>query len=241
MMMIMFDKKLLKMDFFKLHPTYIPFIGDKYSQYKILQIGESHYIGQTPDDEKYNLHYFEKWWNDECKELEDDYIAWFNTRDVITGNFFQGKNRSYPIFYNMIKSFSKVVLDREINSFQDSDRELYHYFSFMNFFQMPSLYHAKGFWKSIDIAAKKINDLELCSKIWNEAIIKSTQVVNDVIDVIQPELVIFTSKLAGDAYKHIMGDKTARCKIIFTCHPGSPWWYKSGRKTLEDEFVNFKK
>ena len=65
-----YDDKLEKLEWFKLHPQLKPFIGNNYDEYKILQIGESHYIDRTQDDDKFNICYFrDNWWNSSCDDL----------------------------------------------------------------------------------------------------------------------------------------------------------------------------
>ena len=54
-----YDDQLNHIDIYKLHPMLMPHIGTEYDKYRILHIGESHYINQTPDTEKYNIKYFE--------------------------------------------------------------------------------------------------------------------------------------------------------------------------------------
>ena len=54
-----YDSRLNEIDFFKIHPEYLPFIGDKFDEFKILQVGESHYIGQTPETEEFSIQYFQ--------------------------------------------------------------------------------------------------------------------------------------------------------------------------------------
>ena len=41
-----YESKLKEISFYKLHPEYIAFVGDKFEKYRILQVGESHFIPQ---------------------------------------------------------------------------------------------------------------------------------------------------------------------------------------------------
>ena len=71
-----YDDKLSGIEQFKLHPTFLPFVGDCYEEYRVLQIGESHYLNQDPDNEKYNLEYFlDRWWSSPCCEVLDDKLG----------------------------------------------------------------------------------------------------------------------------------------------------------------------
>ena len=62
-----YDKELKEIEFYKTHPEYLPFIGDLYDEFKILQVGESHYIGQTPETEEFSIAYFDNNWWHICK------------------------------------------------------------------------------------------------------------------------------------------------------------------------------
>lgn len=67
-----YDNDLNELVFFKMHPDYLPFIGDAFDKYRILIVGESHYIPQEPNNAKYHLDYFQKnRWDGNCLELYD--------------------------------------------------------------------------------------------------------------------------------------------------------------------------
>lgn len=51
------EKALSDIPFYQIHPEYKPFIGENFDKYQILLVGESHYIGQTPDNELFSLEY----------------------------------------------------------------------------------------------------------------------------------------------------------------------------------------
>ena len=66
-MKMQYDEALKKIDFYKVHPEYLPFVGFNFEEYRILQVGESHYIGQTPETEEFSVAYFaDYWWKDRC-------------------------------------------------------------------------------------------------------------------------------------------------------------------------------
>ena len=43
-----YSEKLKAIGFFRIHPSYLPFIGTEYEKYKLLQISESHYYIYCP-------------------------------------------------------------------------------------------------------------------------------------------------------------------------------------------------
>ena len=58
----MYDNKLLEIDFYKnsrIHKLMLPYIGSEYEKYKVLIVGESHYLRKDSDREK--VKDFNKW------------------------------------------------------------------------------------------------------------------------------------------------------------------------------------
>jgi hypothetical protein len=236
-----YDDKLKEIEMIRLHPTFLPYVGSLYEEYKILQIGESHYIGQTPKNEKYGIEYFEKWWSESCEELAKEYGGWFDTRHVVVDNFLDKQNVSYRIFTNFIKSFSKIVLEDELDYMTKEKTPLYRYAAFMNFFQMPSLYDATSFYESLDKSAKLAGDKSLAGNMWDEAVKHSVATVDAVIEIIKPRAIVFTSISAGNAYKENNGKYREDERVIFTSHPAYPFtWNKKlkslGRQTGKEVF-----
>ena len=121
-----FDK-LKQIDFYskEIHPELIPFVGTDYSKYRILQIGESHFISNYPEGshgKHGNVHNrtnvitlddFNGWWNGELSERLREQKGSFNTNGVV--NYYIGghRDRSDVIFTNPLKSFCKVVTPDE--------------------------------------------------------------------------------------------------------------------------------
>ena len=54
-----YDKELKEIEFYKIHPEYLPFVGDKYDEFKILHVGESHFIPQEKgSNDLFSIVYF---------------------------------------------------------------------------------------------------------------------------------------------------------------------------------------
>ena len=242
--------KLKQIDWFLRHPTLLPFVGDYYSQYRILHIGESHYLPQTKDNIKFNINYFNtNWWTTQCDNEFQDWKGWFNTASVLYDYLDGHKSRAHNIFNNVVKSFSKVILNKEISHISLSDKQLHKNFAFMNFYQMPSLRRGLKYWDSLIESAKSVNNTELAGKVFNECVNISTQVVDDVIDILKPNIVVFTSISAGNAYKDYNGKHKDDDNIIYTSHPSSSFsWNKtlkslngiSGQEVLEEGLAKLK-
>ena len=238
--------------FYQQHPEYKPFIGNNFDKYRLLQIGESHYIGQNDTNAPFSLEYFDKWWTERCADLyehPDGYPetkcwgSWYNTRDVM-GRFLNRNQSNYSIFMNMIRAFDKAIGGLPACG---DEKQKYHYFAFMNFFQMPSLYQGLSFEDSLYKAAKETDDP---ATVYKRAVEESCTVLDKVIQVLEPNAVVFTSKAAYRAYCNHKGEMADRDKrIINTVHPCCSWWNRpikrfngrTGKEELEralDELLN---
>lgn len=241
-----YNDDLAKVEYYKNRPDYIPFIGDKYDQFRILQVGESHYIGQKYDEskiDKYDIEYMvSKWWNNDTKELDKEYEGWYNTQSVIRNYMSGNRRKGHIIFTNFLKSFSKVVLHEEISKINYDESRKYEYLAFMNFYQMPAIYYGMKYWDSLDKSAQKIGNTSIASKVWNETVEHSSEVLDSVIGIIKPKVIAFTSISAYYAYKnykekHGMLLDTER--FIVSDHPGCSWWNRVKRghtHTSREEF-----
>lgn len=243
-MNLKYDESLKQIEFYKIHPEYFPFIGDNFDEFRILQVGESHYIGQSDAYAPFGLEEFDKWWIDRCDDIYEHpdgdpetkcWGSWYNTREVM-GRFLYKNQRNYSIFMNMIRAFDDTVggLPK-----CDDEKQKYHYFAFMNFFQMPSLYQGISFEDSLYKAAKETDDP---AAVYIRAVEKSCEVLDKVTEILQPNAVVFTSKAAYKAYCSHKGEMVKQDKrIINTVHPCCSWWNRpikrldgrTGRQELE--------
>lgn len=247
------EKALDSIGFYQFHPEYKPFVGEKYDQYRILQVGESHYIGQKAGSEtdEFPITYFEKWWEDHCDRLyewpdpdpkEGNWGGWYNTRGVVENFIANRSTGGYNIFANMLRVFDSVYGSGQV--YMDAEaRQRYHYFAFMNFFQMPSLYRGKKYWTALLQSAQKQGNERLAYEMWEKAVEVSADTLDKVIDILKPEIIIFTSVSAYDAYRSKHADDP---RIIKATHPCSPWWNRkhgndglSGRERLEQRLIAF--
>lgn len=242
-----YDSNLTEIPFYKIHPEYLPFIGDHYDQYKVLHIGESHYIDQkwNPEvnDEVTILDFF-NWFEDPCLPVSEKFHWWYNTRDVVY-NYLNGKrHKGHQIFTNLTKSFDKIVLQKEMGKATTESCMDYNYFAFMNFYQMPSIYNGISYWSSLEKSAQKLNRLLYANQIYEVTAKKSSQIVDEVIDIIKPEMIIFTSQSAFKAYAKF-GKYAKEDFVIYTVHPGCAWWNRplkrfqglTGKEKLEQEMM----
>ena len=248
--MTSYDEKLKnEVPFYKAHEEYLPFIGKYYSEdspYKILQIGESHFLGYEKGS-KIKKTLFDGWWDGDLKEeLKGMKDSWFTTRKVLENYINDNSTKSHGIFDNILKEFESVVLKSDSHN-----RDNYNYFSFMNFYQMPSPNKGINYTKAIysNFGEDKGNE------IWYRCAAESIKVVDKVIEILKPKLIVFTSKEAYTYYKkyaegcdyknniYVSGKYSNDPRIKYVCHPGSAWWNKKrkNKKTYREEFDEYLK
>lgn len=229
---------------YRVHPEYLPFIGKDYEKYRILLVGESHYVNQSAHSSTVTLTDFDSWWDEPCPKVSMGSEGWFNTRQVVENYKSGDKGGKYGIFTNIIKSFSKVVLGEEIHRISLDKKQLIDCFAFMNFFQMPALYSKMKYWNSLVKSAKLLGDKSLADEVWNKSVAVSSGVLNDVIDILKPKLVVFVSVSAGKAYQNSCGaNSSIDTDIVYTSHPARPFsWNKPlpslNGKTGKEVFEN---
>lgn len=240
-----YDSKLLEIDFYRYHREYLPYIGEHYEKYKVLHVGESHYIClDKTNEEKYNLDYFrENWFNSNCEEILQLDEGAYNTRDVLCDYLeygLTGKRRYNNIFQNFINTFidSGVCKEEDL----ENKRELYKNMAFINFMQMPALYDGKSLYTSF-ITNSQHSSVS-ADEMWEYVARKSTEIFDQVVEIIEPKLIVFTSSQARDAYMKNGGKYSEIDDILYLCHPGCSWWNrsngsrKSSREQLEEVLKN---
>lgn len=233
--------------FFRIHPEYKPFVGSEYEKYKVLIVGESHYIGQEYDAEtkdKYDVKYFlDNWLESSCNEMYKDYPDYFNTRKVIENYMNGNRTKGHLIFTNIIKSFSKIVLGEEISSISNESGKKFNCLAFMNFFQMPAIYKGKKYWSSLVMSSNKLKNRQLADELWSKVVDKSVSTLDYVIEMLKPEKVFMFSKSAYEAYINNQNCKY-KDKVISLDHAGCPWWHKSKKncsKSSKEIFEDYLK
>ena len=127
--------ELSQIRFYKLHPSYIPFVGSDYDTYRILHIGESHYCGAM-DAERFGIDYFSRWFDEPCAEVECGLLQNNITRRVAKGVVDEGDR--FSVFDNILRSFLKVVAEEESPHISKCNRCRYNYFAFMNYYPFPA-------------------------------------------------------------------------------------------------------
>ena len=249
-MKLTYDEALKKNNFYQIHPEYLPFVGDRFATFKILHVGESHFIPQQVDEpDVFPITYFQNWWEDACEELKNcqqknchnkegyKWGGWFRTKSVVENYLSGERTRSHGIFTEMVKVFATVCQNRTIPHIDNDEGKNYDYFAFMNFFQMPALYAGMKYWTSLKKSALKSGMTKNQAKSYAEKVLDDTvrissHVLDEVIGILNPSIVIFTSKSAAEAYN---GKYKNTPKLITAVHPASPHWHitKNGQSGKE--------
>lgn len=248
--------------FYQYHESYLPFIGDEYEKYKILQIGETHYLNQSDDlsvKDDYSFDYFENWYNYEreglhCEEIHKDKNYWRSIdTNWVLNNWINGKpfekehgirRLNHSIFRDYIKAFSEGVLGEKIDTLSVDDSEktgLYKYSAYTDFYSFPCVIGTGSVWEGLFVSYQKklgkseLNDEELKElKVYYDNIVKkSTEIIDQVIDIIKPRTIVFMSKNAWDEYERNYGKHSKDNNIIHVAHPE----YWSRNKTVNNKEI----
>jgi hypothetical protein len=196
-----FDDQLCSIEHYQKFPVMRPFIGMNYGQIS----GKILLIAEShylPPNSTINK-IPENWYSSTQKDLSTEEIEWINTRKIIGGNW---KPAGHMIFKELNNQISKFIDTSEFRAMSS--------IAFMNGFQRPAPVTGdsiKNFCSSMDY------------KIGAETIER-------VINIIQPDLVIFVSKLTWDR----LGSRLLKAKLKtdfdFVCHPGTGGRYWHNKK-----------
>lgn len=215
-----YDKQVDSISHYKKYPNLKPLIGSNYTNAKIklLVVGESHYL-----DVESTYHHDPEDWYEGIDISDKKDIGWMKTRSIIINGIKSNwKSRSKAIYRNI----EKALFESEL--FEKKPDSVFSEISFMNFFQRPA-----------EITGKSI-------KVSEEDLIVSKSVFIDVVNIIKPDVVVFTSSLAyKTAKKGGALDLLRDSNIAFTRtpHPGMPWWNRVSKaynnKTGRLHFIDF--
>ena len=215
-----FDEKLDKIDHYVKYPEMRPWVGTDYNnqKVKVLTIGESHYLAKGS-----TYHIDADDWYDGISMSDKPDKAGIHTRNVIfNGIKTNWKKKSKVIFKN---TEDALFLS---NLFPVKPESAYYNIAFMNFFQRPAEKTGKSIKvKSVDLAISK-------------------QVFSEVVNIINPTTVLFTSVLA---YKNAKKNGVLRyltsnnIPFVKCPHPATSWWNREskayGNKTGKNHFISF--
>ena len=240
------------------HPEYLPFIGEDYEKYRILHIGESHYIpnreadckdkkGEIHQANEITINDFDGWWEGKQSEKLYRYLSWYNTREVVKDYLDGIRTKGHGIFTNTIKAFCNSVLpDEAFDSISTEHSHKYNYFAYMNFYQMPSIYRGMNYTKALYRSGKQTGFSNECiDSVWYRCMEESANVFEAVVGILKPKTILITSEEVWRYYcryarknedgNYSGGSLVEDPRIIHVAHPGSCWW---NRKKKNDDFTS---
>ncbi len=180
------NANLAQIRHFQLHPELLPHVGQHYDEYRILLIGESHYLPTKDVDYGDYIDVFKNWYEDKLEHIpgvsDDEWEkdrSYFNTRNLITG-FFNGEQHNNSFLAIPNKLFIEVMSQK---AKQTKSNSLFSYCAFFNYFQRPHLREKEGFSFILPDEAKK-----------------TYNIVSEAITALNPLLVLFISTKASRSY-----------------------------------------
>ncbi len=217
-----YEKQLEQLKYYKLHSEFIPFVGKKYDESRILLVEESHFCNgkEIPSDIQKDI--IAKWYDHKTDELFKGYEERkdeFNTRRV--ASVFLGdapgktrKNVSYSNPTSVIRDILKT----------DDNKAAFNTIAFMNFFIRPEF-------KSGGSIKTDVTDIE-----------KANENFVEVLNVLKPKLILILSKKVfnniGEETKQKYKNQN---KIHSFCHPSSAWWNRKRKNSDKKYSEEFKK
>lgn len=197
-----FDEKLDLIEHYQKFPVMKPFVGKNYGQGNSRKIMFVAESHYLPPNSTISRNP-EKWYESNQKDLTNEEIEWINTRKILGGNW---KPAGHMIFRELDKRLSKHL---DTTKFRAMTNVV-----FMNGFQRPAPETGdsiKNFCKPIDY------------KIGADTIKRT-------IRILEPNLVIFVSKLAWDKLRWKLPKTEFETEFNFVCHPGTGGLYWHNKK-----------
>jgi hypothetical protein len=191
-----FDDKLAGIPHYQKHPQMMPFIGSHYGSHGSRIL----IIGESHYLRKSSTVHLnaEDWYTTNASELLPHDCSHTNTRACLTKSSKNWRSKSYTIFRNLENPLIEA-------GYPDVDNSL-RFIAFMNGFQRPAV-------SRLSIHSTPVDKQH------------STATVQSVIDIIEPEHIIFVSRKAySELGKHLNQPSHA------VPHPASAWWNRNSRR-----------
>jgi len=186
------------------YPCMKPWIGNKYHSpmhKRLLVLGESHYL---PKGSTVHL-IAEDWYEKQQKDLSKEEVKWLSTSGIIENN----KDKNFPKKAHGIYKNACIEINSCSFNYKLSSQAIEH-FAYYNFFQRPA-----------EVTGDSIKVKGIDKEV-------SILVLESVIKKLEPELIIFTSSLAGKFGKEVASKKGI--PFVITPHPTCAWWNRTAKK-----------
>ena len=193
------------------YPSMMPFVGKNYANTLCKRIL---LIGEShylPEDSNASLN-AESWYSSNESILRKDEKAWVNTREILSCEWDSPGHFIFRELNNRMTPHVPIHEGRSMNSC-----------AFMNGFQRPSPQTGESI-KSFCT----LKDFE-----------ESSKTIKEVILILRPQLVIFTSVLAWRTLGWRVQKEVQDVKMDFVCHPGTGgrYWHKVKYPNGVNKFV----
>ena len=208
-----FDSRLREIDHYKRYPAMIPFVGDQYesSEHRKVLI-----IAESNYlNEHVTVHHdADAWYKKSQDDLDKEHIHWIDCRALVSED---SNKPGHKIYKNINKAIESVGLGK-------GGRGIDHV-AFMNAFQRPS----PEYGESMKGNAAQI-DLDV-----------SAAVIKSVVDILEPDCVIFASKYAWGQF-HSRIDTAEKPTTDWVYHAGdNRWWNRGEYPNGEAKFIEILK
>lgn len=198
-----YDKQFSAIAHFQRYPELYPWVGQAFHSQspRILVLGESHYLKPESD-----YHHDAAAWYVGINIQGRSDRAWTVTREIIANGLANGwREKSKTIYRNL----EAAAIDAGVGASKLGSP--FHSMAFMNYFQRPA-----------QVSRKSIVVSELDRS-------HSAAVLSSVLEILCPEIVIFSSVLAWRAARDSI-HRHQHVRFAFTTHPATRWWHTPMRK-----------
>jgi hypothetical protein len=199
-----FDDRLSTIPHYSHYPEMMVAVGDLYRKAtpRILVLGESHYV-----DKAETSNHADRWYegrNIACVATIPNICTRKIFDNAING---RKKCKSKAIFHSLASALRAGGI---MGTLPGSPLQSIAY---MNYFQRPAEESGKSL------------------RVHRRDVIEATSVVKDVVSVIEPQLVVFASRLAWRHAKAGLADQLqqAGIDILDVPHPATSWWNRPSR------------
>ncbi len=209
------QSKLSKIAFYKQFPAMIPFIGDNYNSTKHKKLL---LIGESyylPNETTLH-HSATNWYQSNQDQLDEDEIEWIHCNGLLTCDWESDGHHIYRELNSCLFSLGMENNKRAIDEI-----------AYTNYFQRPSEKEGESF---------KYFCTELDVK-------KSNEILTSVINILDPEVIIFVSKYSWDIGGRNIISTFNNIVVDFVCHPGTGgrYWHNKEYPHNKNKFIKLLK
>ncbi len=204
-----YDDLLKTIPHFKAYPAMLPFVGSNYESANHKKLLLIGESNYLPQKSEINKNH-ETWYNGNQSTLSAEEVCYIDCRGLLCCNW---KSAGHKIYREINRCLQNVGITGE-------DKPISH-ITYINGFQRPANY-GKTF-------------KHLCKEI---DVINSSKVICETIRVIKPNVIVFVSKCAWDAFRPHLDTKDTDVYIDFVSHPADHFhWQKKGYSNGHNKFI----